>query len=146
MTDGDTPSVGVGLKPTQNIQKRRKMYTTIQEVRKSLKGIDSAIIPDTGEDEFSVEFSIEKADRIINAHLSETFTIPESPPDLITEISVELSASFCLEFLYSEENGGYFETAHRKYKRAMELLTGISKGTVESGLEKKSGWGELWVC
>ena len=121
------------------------MYTTIIEVRKSLKGVDSSIIPDTSDVAFSIEQAIKKGDRIVTAYLAETFVIPDSPPELIAEISTELAVSFCLEFLYSEENGGYYETARRKYERALKLLEGIVEGTVESGLERQVSWGELWV-
>ncbi len=122
------------------------MYTTILDVRKSLKGIDSSVVPDQSETEFSVEHAITKADRIIDANLSETFIITEPVPDLINELSTELAVSLILEFLYSEENGGFFETANRKYKRCLETLKGIVGGTIESGLTKKETWGELWIC
>ncbi|HOO96960.1 MAG TPA: DUF1320 family protein [Caldisericia bacterium] len=122
------------------------MYTDITQVRKTLKGIDSSIIPNSSETEFSIDYAITKAGRIIDAHLGDQFEMPQPAPEAIVEIATELSASFCLEYLYSEENGGFFETAHRKYRRAVELLTDIRNGKSSIGLEAKPDWEGLWVC
>ena len=76
------------------------MYTTISDVRKSLKGIDSVVVPDNSEAEFSVTHAITKADRIIDANLTETFTITEPVPDLVAELSTELAVSLVRVLVY----------------------------------------------
>lgn len=122
------------------------MHTTAENVRKALKGVDSSVIPDASEDGFSIELAISKASRLVDVVLSGYFTVPEDTPPIIGEIATDLAVAFCLDWIYMEENSGYCQAAHNKYKRSLDLLKDIRDGKMDAGLVKKVAFNSgLWV-
>lgn len=122
------------------------MHTTAENVRKALKGVDSSVIPDSSEDGFSIDLAISKASRLADVVLSGYFTVPEATPPIIEEITTDLAVAFCLDWIYMEENSGYCQAAHNKYKRSLDLLKDIRDGKMDAGLMKKEAFNSgLWV-
>lgn len=122
------------------------MHTTTENVRKALKGVDSSVIPDESSDGFSIELAINKASRLVDVVLSGFFAVPETIPPIIQEITTDLAVAFCLDWIYMEENSGYCQAAHNKYKRSLDLLKDIRDGKMDANLTKKETFNSgLWV-
>lgn len=123
------------------------MYTDVQKVRLELKGVDSALVPDSSETAFSLGTAISKACAIVDAYLGTNWTVPTPVPELVAQVATDLSVGLVLEWLYSEGVEASVGVWESKIKRAKELLEKIADGRIEAGLQPKTeDVGGVWVA
>lgn len=123
------------------------MYTDVQKVRRELKGVDSSLVPDSSETEFSLGTAISKACAIIDAYLGANWIVPSPVPELVAQVATDLSVGLVLEWLYSEGVEASVGVWESKIKRAKDLLEKMADGRIEAGLlSKTEDAGGVWVA
>ena len=123
------------------------MYTDVQKVRRELKGVDSSLVPDSSETEFSLGTAISKAWAIIDAYLGANWIVPSPVPELVAQVATDLSVGLVLEWLYSEGVEASVGVWESKIKQAKDLLEKMADGRIEAGLlSKTEDAGGVWVA
>lgn len=111
-------------------------YSTIEQVREVLKGVDDS--PATDYDmtanlltDAQIEADIADADSQIDSALGNRYKIPFAPvPPLVTSFSINIAAYLAdLRFRGSKEYPNELSPFYLRYQRAIQSITAISEGT-----------------
>ena len=76
----------------------------------------------------TVSLFIEEAESVIDGKLAKTYTVPFSStgiPPIIKKIDRDITAFYCLEYLYQQQNRNYSDYLKTRYSDAVELLQQI---------------------
>jgi phage gp36-like protein len=98
-------------------------YTTPKLIKDIMRKLPSSI---TDED---IQLAINKAEAYVNGSLGGVFRVPFNPvPQLIEDVTTDLSIFFLSESLYSSSQPNLDEYQVNRLKRAKEMLEEIAKG------------------
>lgn len=101
-------------------------YCTAAQIRKRVVGVTVAVMDDT-----DVGTHITRADNLINARISNRYSVPfTTVPPIVETLSIEISAYFVMTTLFTNDSQNKNEWVE-VFKASIETLKNISDGKIE---------------